>query len=143
MTIKDIVNLSDSAYRQLLRLLYDDAMRTRDEVAFVVPDNAPQLLANGSISRLFERKKPTPELILARDDPSHPCFLENGTDSVEKNVKWLAFRIDEHVETHTRLCVLDCLPRWEDEHGVTIVIRDGTPVATGPYDLAIDEFDTM
>jgi hypothetical protein len=81
--------------------------------------------------------------MIALDDPRHPCFLENGINSVGQNVEWLGFRIDEHVETHARLCLLDCLPRWEDEHGVTVVIRDGAPVATGPYDLNIEEFNAM
>jgi hypothetical protein len=143
MTINDIINLSDVAYHQLLRLLYDDALRTRDEVGFVDTGNSPQPPPTGFIGRLFGRKRPAPVLMLAPDDPRHPCFLENGINSVEQNVEWLAFRIDEHVEMHARLSLLDCLPRWEDEHGVTVVIRDGAPVATGPYDLIIEEFDAM
>jgi hypothetical protein len=143
MMINDIVNLSDAAYHQLLQLLYDDALRTRDEVGFMDTDNSPQSPPSGVIGRLFRREKPTSVVMLAPDDPRHPCFLKDGINSVEKNVEWLAFRIDEHVETHARLCLLDCLPRWEDEHGVTVVIRDGAPAATGPYDLAIEEFDTM
>lgn len=142
-TINDIVNLSDAAYLQLLQLLYDDALRTRNEVGFVDTDNSPRPPPSGLIGRLFRREKPVPVVMLAPDDPRHPCFLADGINSVEKNVEWLAFRIDEHVETHARLCLLDCLPRWENEHGVTVVIRDGTPVATGPYDLAIEEFDAM
>lgn len=143
MTINDIVNLSDAAYHQLLQLLYDDALRTRNEVGFVDRDNSSQPLPSGLIGRLFRRGKPAAVVMLALDDPRHPCFLEHGINSVEKNVEWLAFRIDEHVETHARLCLLDCLPRWEDEHGVTVVIRNGAPAATGSYDLAIDEFDTV
>jgi hypothetical protein len=142
-TINDIVQFSDGAYRQLLQLLYDDALRTRDEVGFVDTQNSPQPPHRGFIGRLFGRETPAPVVMLAPDDPRHPCFLENGINSVEQNVKWLAFRINEHVETRARLCLLDCLPRWEDEHGVTIVIRDGAPVATGPYDLPIEEFDIM
>lgn len=143
MTINDIVNLSDLAYHQLLQLLYDDALRTRDEVAFVDTDNSSQLPPSSFIGRLFGREKPAPVVMLAPDDPRHPCFFENGINSVEQNVEWLTLRIDEHVETHARMCVLDCLPRWENEHGVTIVIRDGEPVATGPYDLATEDFDIM
>lgn len=143
MTINDIVNLSDAAYHQLLQLLYDDSLRKRDDVGFVDIDNSSQPPPSGLIGRLFRREKPAAVVMLAPDDPRHPCFLEDGINSVEKNVEWLAFRIDEHVETHARLCLLDCLPRWEDEHGVTIVIRNGAPAATGPYDLAIDEFDTV
>jgi hypothetical protein len=142
-TINDIVNFSDAAYHRLLQLLYVDALRTRDEVGFVDTDNSPQPPRSGLIGRLFRREKSVPVVMLAPDDPRHPCFLEDGINSVEKNVEWLAFRIDEHVETHSRLCLLDCLPRWEDEHGVTVVIRDGGPAATGPYDLAIEEFDIM
>ena len=140
-TINDIVNLSDVAYHRLLKLLYNDALRTRDEVGFVDTDGSPQPPPISFISRLFRREKPAPVVMFAPDDPRHPCFLENGINSVEQNVKLLAFRIDEHVETHARLCLLDCLPRWEDEHGVTVVIRDGEPLATGPYDLDIEEFD--
>lgn len=142
MTINDIVNLSDAAYHQLLQHLYDDALRTRDEVGFVDMDNSTQPPQNSFIGRLFGCETPAPVVILAPYDPRHPCFLEDGINSVEKNVEWLAFRINEHVETHARMCLLDCLPRWDDEHGVTVVIRDGASVATGPYDLAIDEFDT-
>jgi hypothetical protein len=142
-TINDIVQFSDGAYRQLLQLLYDDALRTRDEVEFVDTQNSPQPPHRGFIDRLFGRENPAPVVMLAPDDPRHPCFLENGINSVEQNVKWLAFRINEQVETRARLCLLDCLPRWEDEHGVTVVIRDGAPVATGAYDLAIEEFDIM
>lgn len=141
-TINDIVNLSDVAYHQLLQLLYDDALRTRDEVAFVDAGNSQQA-PSSFIARLFGRKKPAPEVMLAPDDPRHPCYLENGINSLEQNVEWLGFRIDEHVNVHGRLCVLDCLPRWEEEHGITIVIRDGKPVATGPYDLAFEAFDLM
>lgn len=140
MTINDIANFSDLAYRQLLQLLYEDALRTRDEVGFVDTDNSSPLPPSGFIGRLFGREKPAPVVMLAQDDPRHPCFLENGVNSVEQNVEWLVFRIDEHVETHARMCLLDSLPRWENEHGITVVIRDGEPVATGPYDLAIEDF---
>jgi hypothetical protein len=143
MTINDIVDLSDVAYHQLLQLLYDDALRTRDEVAFVDNDHSRQPPPRGLLRRLFGREKNAPVVMLAPDDPRHPCFLENGINSVEQNVEWLAFRIDEHVETHARLCLLDCRPRWEDEHGVTVVFGFGGTVATGPYDLAIEEFDVM
>lgn len=143
LAINDIVNLSDVAYHQLLQLLYKDALRTREEVGFVDTDKSLQPLAGSFVERLLGRQKSTPMVMLATDDPRHPCFLQDGINSVEPNVQWLAFRINEHVETKARLCLLDCLPRWEDEHGVTIVIRDGIPVATGPYDLAIEEFDVM
>ena len=143
MTINDIVNLSDVAYRQLLQLLYDDALRTRDEVAFVDTDSSAQPPPTGLIGRLLGRRRPAPVAMLAPDDPRHPCFLANGIHSVAQIVEWLGFRIDEHVDTHARLCLLDCLPRWEVEHGVTVVFRDGAPVATGPYDLDIEAFDAM
>lgn len=141
MTINDIVNLSDVAYQQLLQLLYEDALRTREEVGFLDPDKSRPPSPGSFFDRLLGRGKTAPVVMLTPDDPRHPCFLQDGINSVEPNVQWLAFRINEHDETQTRLCLLDCLPRWEDEHGVTIVIRDGVPVASGSYDLAIKEFD--
>lgn len=142
-TINDIVNLSDVAYRHLLQLLYDDALRTRDEVGFVDPDRAGPLPRIGFLARLLGRKTVAPMIMLSADDPRHPCYLNDGVNSVDSNVEWLRFRIDEHSETHARLCLLDCRPRWEDEHGVTIVIRDGVPISTGPYDLDVDAFDSV
>jgi hypothetical protein len=79
----------------------------------------------------------------APDDPGHPCFLENAIDGVEHNVKWLAFRIDEHVKAHARLCLLDYLPRWKMSRAPPVVIREGEPVAIGSYDLNIKTFDIM
>ncbi|UUZ48791.1 hypothetical protein LP420_40030 [Massilia sp. B-10] len=78
---------------------------------------------------------------LSVDDPIHPCFLEHGIDSVEKKVSWIGFRISETCHAAGRVCLLDCLPQWEDEHGVSIVIRDGQAVATADGDVNIDDFD--
>jgi len=142
-TINDIVNLSDVAYHRLLQLLYDDALRTREEVGFVDPYRAGPLTRIGLLARLFGRKNVASVVMLSPDDPKHPCYLEDGINSVESNVEWLQFRIDEHSQTHARLCLLDCRPRWEDEHGVTTVIRNGVPIASGPYDVDFEAFDTV
>jgi hypothetical protein len=142
-TINDIVNLSDVAYHRLLELLHEDALRTRQEVGFVDPDKAGPLPRIRLLDRLLGRKNVAPMVMLSANDPKHPCYLEDGINSVESNVEWLRFRIDEHSETQARLCLLDCRPRWEDEHGVTIVIRDGVPMSTGPYDVDLEAFDTV
>lgn len=112
-TVNDIIGLTNAAYHQLLRLLYDDALRTRDEVEFVDPDKVAALPRKGILARLFGRKPIAPMPRLAPDDPRHPCFLEDGIHSVEANVEWLGLRIDEHRDTHSRLCLLDCRPRWK------------------------------
>lgn len=137
--IGDIVGMNAATRKKITHLLHQHALTTAKEVMFPDPSIAPP--APSIVDRMLGRAGKNRFVPLSVDDPIHPCFLEHGIDSVEKKVSWIGFRISETCHTAGRVCLLDCRPQWEDEHGVSIVIRDGQAVATADGDVNIDDFD--
>jgi hypothetical protein len=137
--IGDIVGMRSSARKKITQLLHEHALNTAREVTF--PDPSIAAPPPSMVERMLGRASKKRVVALAVDDPIHPCFLEHGIDSVEKKITWTGFRISETAQTASRLCVLDCRPQWEPEHGVAIVIRDGQAVAASDADVNVGDFD--
>lgn len=140
-TINDIVNLTPESRSQIRRLLYDDAMQTRGEAEFGEPSPLPEEPPVGFRRRLIRRPNEFRFAPLEADDPRHPCHFENGVEGVEEKVEWLQFNIDENLGVVHRFALLDCRPQWEEEHGVTVVIRDGIPVGIDAPFVNVADYD--
>ncbi|MGC8210254.1 DUF6985 domain-containing protein [Ralstonia pseudosolanacearum] len=142
-TLNDLATLSQSARERIRAMLYQDALRARSEVAFGDPAASTPATSSGFFARLFKRRSPFHFVPLAADDPRHPCYFENGVGDVEQKVEWVGVRINE-IENgcvEGRFALLDCLPAWEEEHGVTVVIRNGEPVGLGHYDVDVRKYE--
>ena len=94
-SIDDIANLTSESRCRIRKLLYDDAMRARQEVAFGDPTAPPEEAPSGFFRRLFRRPGKYRFVALGLDDPRHPCCFKNGVEGVDEKVQWLEFRIDE------------------------------------------------
>ncbi len=137
--IHDIVTMDAAARATITSLLYVHAMKTAEEVAF--GDRSGNGAPAGVLGRLFPRLAKNRFIPIGIDNPEHPCHFENGIASVERKVEWTGFRIDENATVKSRLCLLDCRPQWDEENGVSIIIRNGLPVATSDSDVNIADFD--
>ena len=142
-TLNDLVTLSDGAREAIRSMLYEDAMRVRSEVEFGDPAVSTPTTSSGLFARLFKRREPFHFVPLAVDDPRHPCHFENGIEDVERKVKWVSVRINELENdcVKGRFVLLNCLPAWEEEHGVTVVIRNGEPMGLGHYDVDVRKYE--
>jgi hypothetical protein len=136
--IGDLVGMPSSARKKIAQLLHEHAMNTAREVAF--PDPSAVLPPPSLVDRMLGRASKKRAVALSVDDPIHPCYLEHGIDSVDKKVVWTGFRINETGQSASRLCLLDCRPQWEQENGVSLVIREGQPVATSDGDVNVENF---
>jgi hypothetical protein len=139
--IGDIVAMQSPARKRITQLLYEHALMTAREVEFPDPSFESAPAAPSIVGRLFGRAGKKRIVPLSIDDPIHPCYLEYGIDSVEKKVVWTGFRVNETGQNPSRMCVLDCRPQWEQENGVTIVLRQGVPVGTSDADVNVDDFE--
>lgn len=142
-TLNDLATLPHSARERIRSMLYGDALRARDEVEFGDPAASTPATSSGLFARLFKRREPFRFVPLAADDPRHPCYFENGVEDVERKIEWVGIRINE-IENgcvEGRFALLDCLPAWEEEHGVTVVIRNGEPVGVGHYDVDVRKYE--
>lgn len=142
-TLNDLAALPQSARERIRSMLYDDALRARREVEFGDSAATRRPTSPGFFARLFNRHEPYRFVPLATDDPRHPCYFENGLEDVEQKVEWVGIRINEleNESVRGRFALLDCRPAWEDEHGVTVVIRNGEPVGLGHYDVDVSKFE--
>lgn len=138
--IADLVGMSEATRKKITHLLYEHAQVTARQVVFPDPtydaSKAPSF-----VSRLIGLGGKRRVVALSLDDPIHPCFLEHGIDSVEKKVEWTGFRISEGGRARNRMCVLDCRPKWEQENGLSIIIRNGEAVAIVDTDVNVDDFE--
>jgi hypothetical protein len=125
-TVNDVASLNQVARERIRTLLYEDAMRAREDSYFVEP-NPP--------GKKYEF------IPLAHDDPRHPCYFEHGVMDVEQKVEWVGIRINENKDVENRFALIDCYPAWEEEHGRAIVLRNGGPVGISHYDVDLTEFD--
>jgi len=140
-TLREIANMSSDVRARVRTLLHEDAMHARTEVAYGDPNPPPEVPPSGFLHRLFWRPNKYRFVALSHDDPRHPCYFANGYESVEAKIEWLQFRIDENqIATH-RFALLDCRPAWEEEHGVSVVFRDGVPVGVAEPDVSLDKYD--
>ncbi|MDO3620781.1 hypothetical protein HI806_01910 [Ralstonia solanacearum] len=142
-TLNDLATLPPSAREGIRAMLYQDALRARSEVEFGDPAASTPAASPGFLAGLFKRRSPFHFVPLAADDPRHPCYFENGVGDVEQKVEWVGVRINE-IENgcvEGRFALLDCLPAWEAEHGVTVVIRNGEPVGLGHYDVDVRKYE--
>jgi hypothetical protein len=140
-TLNDIANLTSESKTRIFALLYDDALRAKQEIAFGDPNPPSGQPPSSFLPRIFWRPKQYRFVPLDPDDSRHPCHFQNGIDSVEEKVEWLGFRIDENQALKNRFALLDCRPKWEDEHGVTIVMRNGSPISIDDYSLDLKKYD--
>ena len=140
-TLNDVTMLSAAARECIKSLLHEDAIRARREVVFADPDPPAEPSSLGLRGGLFRPCKQFRSVALAHDDPRHPCYFENGLPDVEQKIKWTGIRITENDDVQDRFALLDCYPAWEDEHGVTVILRNGEPIALGPHDVDLSKYD--
>lgn len=124
--LAELQALSAEDVVRIRELMFEDLQRaSSDHVGHVaLPPPAPPA---GFWQRLFWRAPPTQYVEVPLDDPRHPCYLEHG--------------IDENEETKHRFVLLDSITTWEPEHGVTLVILDGVPVAAADFFVDLAEYD--
>ena len=118
-------------------------MRAKSEVAFGDPNASVEERPKGFLQSLMRRPSKYRFVAIAPDDPRHPCYLPEGADGVERNVQWLEIRINEGDNTESRFALIDCRPSWEQEHGVTVVLRNGSPVAVSDYQVNCESFESV
>lgn len=145
-TINDLLAMGDDARRAIRQLLFDDAGRTAQEVAFGDPERmrgGASKHSFGFFDRLFKKGPPKFEFVaIELDDPRHPCYFENGITSVDAKVKWVSAHIYEQDETPHRYARLFCYPEWETEHGVCVAVRNGVPVGLIDFQDVFDPLGT-
>ncbi|SHG73551.1 hypothetical protein [Massilia sp. CF038] len=139
--IADILSMNSAARAKITGLLCEHALKTSQDVRFGEEGGSNSGAPASLLGRLRNRFGKQRFIPIPLDDPRHPCYLENGSASVEQKVEWLGFRIDERAAVASRLCVLDCRAQWDEDNGVTLVIRNGVPVATSDADVNIEDFD--
>lgn len=144
-TINDILALGEDARKTILQLLFDDAARARQDVAFGDSERMGGLshaVSNGFWSRLLKSNQRPKFNFVAIDptDPRHPCFFTDGLASVEAKIRWVSAHIYEEDDTPHRYARLFCYPAWETEHGTCVAIRDGVPVGLVDFQ---DVFDPL
>ena len=143
-TLNDLANMTPESGVRIRELLHADALRAKKESAFGRLTRPPEQPPQGLLRRLLWRPAKYRYVEVAPDDPRHPCYLPKGADSIDEKVTWLEVRIDENFEVEQRFALLDCRPEWEKEHGITIVIRNGIPVALADSqvsDLELAQYD--
>lgn len=140
-TLNDVTMLSHAARECITSLLYEDAIRARREVVFADPSPPAKPSSLGLRGGFFPSRKQFRFVALASDDPRHPCYFEKGLPDVEQKIKWTGIRINENDDVQGRFALLDCYPAWEDEHGVTVILRNGEPIALGPHDVDLSKYD--
>lgn len=140
-TLGEIAKLSPEARSQIRSLLYADALRAKEDVAFGDPSPPKEASPAGFIRSIFWRPNKYRFVALALDDPRHPCYLPGGADIVESKIEWVGIRVDENESAKNRFSLLDLRPAWEEEHGATVVIRNGLPIAIDTHDADIRKYD--
>jgi hypothetical protein len=144
-TINDILALGDDAGKMIIQLLFDDAARARQNVAFGDSQRmggVRQSESHGFWSRLAKPHR-RPKFDFIAIDPTdlrHPCFFAEGLASVDGKIKWVSAHICEEDDTPHRYARLFCYPAWETEHGICVAIRDGVPVGLVDFQ---DVFDPL
>jgi len=140
-TVREIASLPQEARARVQTLLYEDALRASMEVAYSDPNPSPEVPPSGFFRRIFWRPTKYRFVPLSLDDPRHPCCFVNGHQSVEAKIEWLQFRIDEDESLTHRFALFDRRPAWEEEHGASVVFRDGVPVAVTEHDVGLAKYD--
>ena len=140
-TLGEIAGLSLEARSSIRLLLYEDAMRAKEDVAFGDPSPPPETPPTGFFRSLFWRPSKYRFVALAQDDPRHPCYFPGGAETVESKIQWLGFRVDENEPVTDRFALFDLRPAWEEEHDATVVIRDGLPITIDTHDADLRKYD--
>ena len=131
-TINELANLTDDHYRQILQLVFDDAMIIKDETCGGETSPPPESRRANWLRRLFSG----PKLVETPcDDPRHPLFGINTPEDIQARIEWEEFFVDDAQETLERIAFLTCHPAWEVEHGREVAIRNGVPVGVGGIEL--------
>jgi hypothetical protein len=132
-TINELANLTEDHYKQILRLLFDDAMMIKEQTGFSGPTPPPPPV--NWLRRLFSGPGQNRYVELSCDDPRHPLFGVNTPEDIPARIKWEGFYVDDAQETPERIAFLTCYPPWEIEHGREIGIRNGVPVGINGIEL--------
>lgn len=132
-TINEIANLTEDHYQQILRLVFADAMKLKDELGWGDPTPPPETPPANWLRRLFWRRSTAAELTL--DDPRHPLFGINTPEDIHERIKWEGFHVDDDQETLERIAFLTCYPPWELEHGREVAIMNGVPAGISEIQL--------
>jgi hypothetical protein len=132
-TINEIADLTEAHYQQILRLVFDDAMKLKDELGWGDPAPPPQAPPSNWFRRLFSSQSKSDELTL--DDSRHPLFGINTPEDLHERIKWEGFYVDDDQETVERIAFLTCHPAWEVEHGREVAIVNGVPVGISEIQL--------
>ncbi len=131
-TINELANLTEDHYRQILQLVFDDAMIIKDQTCGDETSPPRETRPANWLRRLFSG----PKLVETTcDDPRHPLFGINTPEDIEARIEWEEFFVDDAQETLERIAFLTCHPAWEVEHGREVAIRNGVPVGVGGIEL--------
>jgi hypothetical protein len=134
-TINEIASLTEDHYKHIKRLMFDDAMRFKEDSAWGDSTPPPKPAPTNWLRRLFAGPSQFRFVELALDDPRHPLFGINTPEDIHARIKWEGFYVDDDQETAERIAFLTCYPAWEQEHGREIAIRNGVPVGISEIQL--------
>lgn len=134
-TINELANLTEDHYKQILHLVFDDAMRLKDELGWGDPTPPPETPPSNWLRRLFWRPSKFRFVELSLDDPRHPLFGINTPEDIHERIKWEGFHVDDDQETVERIAFLTCYPAWEMEHGREVAIMNGVPAGISEIQL--------
>ena len=141
-SINDLQQLTVSDRDRIVDLLYDDAMQAREQADYCKTIQVERAKPSAWLERLFWTPRVERKIVsIPKDDPAHPCFMAEGKASVLGKITWLEVRVEDFWSTQHRFALIDCRPTWEDEHGRTIVIRDGHPYKVADYQVDPRKFD--
>lgn len=141
-TLNELLRLGESQRHRVRELLFEDALRARENAAYGDPD-APRIPLKKSLWEKFTGQATAYQFVaMAIDDPRHPCKFRDGIDSVDEKVKYTGWEITEDNSRRHRFAVLHCYPQWE-EHGARIILRNGEPVAVTDYPEDSASYDSI
>ena len=133
--VNEVANLTREHYEHILKLMFDDAMRAKEETSY---NERQPTTETGPLSRLRQflgLSSRYESVEMSDQNPKHPLFGIKTPADIERIIKWENICIEDEQETVNRFAFLTCYPPWEIEHGAEIAICNGEPVGIGQIEL--------
>lgn len=134
-TVNEVANLTREHHEYILRLLFDDAMREKEDTSWNQQQPVTETGPIGWLRRFFQLPIRHEYVAMSDDNPEHPLFGVKTPADIEARIKWENICIDDGQETVKRVAFLTCSTPWDVEHGREIAICNGEPVGIGQIEL--------
>ena len=133
--VNEVANLSREHYEHILRLMFDDAMRWKQENTSDESRPTPEPGPLSWLRQLLGLPNSYEYVEMSDQNPKHPLFGIKTPEDLEAIIKWENICIDDSQESEKRIAFLTCHPPWEVEHGTEIAICNGEPAGIGQIEL--------